>query len=134
MFQEKRQEMTREITQEERDFFASQPAAWPLYETLNQRMEQVCPPFTVQVHKTQITFRARYGFASVSLRRMKGCPPVFFIPSFGLPYAISSQRLAMVVEPYPQRFTHHMLISREDQLDEEVMEWLRQACHFALVK
>lgn len=122
MFQEKRQEMTREITQEERDFFASQPAAWPLYETLNQRMEQVCPPFTVQVHKTQITFRTRYGFAFVSLRRMKGCPPVFFILSFGLPYAISSQRLAMVVEPYPQRFTHHMIISREDQLDEEVME------------
>ncbi len=134
MFQEKRQEITRGITQEERGFFASQPAAWPLYETLTRRMEQVCPPFTVQVHKTQITFRARYGFASVSLRRIKGCPPVFFLLSFGLPYAISSPRLNMVVEPYPQRFTHHMIISREDQLDEEVMGWLLQACHFALVK
>ena len=38
------------------------------------------------------------------------------------------------VEPYPNRWTHHTIVSEPDQLDGELMGWLREAHAFALVK
>ena len=35
------------------------------------------------------------------------------------------------MEPYPGRWTNHVLLSREDEIDEELMDWLREAYDFA---
>lgn len=122
------------MTTDELMFFNAMPGALPLYEALSRQLWAAFPDMEVKVQKTQITFRARYGFAFVSLRRMKGCPPVFLILTFGLGRRLDSRRIAMAVEPYPQRWTHHVILSQESQIDGELLGWLQEAHDFALTK
>lgn len=122
------------MTADEMLFFDPMPRALPLYEALSGKLRAAFPHVTVQVQKTQITFRERYGFAFVSLRRMKGCPEVFLILSFGLRRRLDSPRVAAAVEPYLNRWTHHVIVSDPSQLDGELMDWLRQAHDFAQTK
>lgn len=122
------------MTTDETLFFNSMPVALPLYRALRGKLLAECPDVTVKVQKSQITFQARYGFAFVSLRRMKGCPEVFLIVSFGLSHRLESPRVAAAVEPYPNRWTHHVVVSEERQLDGELFAWLREAHDFALIK
>ena len=56
--------------------------------------------FRVKVSKTQITFAVRYGFAFVSLRRLKGCPPVFLLLTIGLARRLDSPRDLMLLGFY----------------------------------
>ena len=122
------------MTPDELLFFDAMPGALPLYEVLRNRLLAQCPDTALKVQKSQITFRARYGFAFVSLRRMKGCPEVFLILSFGLSHRLDSPRIAVGVEPYPNRWTHHVILSEVGQLDSELMDWLQEAHSFALTK
>ena len=122
------------MTTDEIMFFQAMPNMLPIYEGLVERMLCLLPDTVVRVQKTQITFQARHGFAFVSLRRMRGCPKEFFILSFGLEDRLDSPRIAMAVEPYPHRWTHHLIITEEIDLDEEVMGWLKAAHDFALRK
>ena len=122
------------MTSDELMFFNAMPGALPLYELLRGRLLNQCPDTTLKVQRSQITFKAKYGYAFVSLRRMKGCPEVFMIVSFGLSYRVDSPRIAVSVEPYPNRWTHHTIVSEAAQLDDELMGWLREAHEFALVK
>ena len=115
-------------------FFDPMPGVLPLYRALRQKLLDQCPDTAVTVQKTQITFKARYGYAFVSLRRIRGCPPVFLILTLGLGRRLDSPRVAIAVEPYPNRWTHHFILSEEEQLDEELMAWLQEAHDFALAK
>lgn len=122
------------MTGDELLFFNAMPGALPLYEALTQKLMEAMPDTVVKVQKSQITFQARYGFAFVSLRRMKGCPKVFLILTIGLGRRLDSERVAVAVEPYHGRWTHHLILSQPEQLDEELMAWLREAHDFALTK
>ena len=122
------------MTQDELQFFHTKPQALPLYEALRGALLACCPDTQIQVHATQITFKARYGFAFVSLRRLKGCPPVFLLLTIGLARRLDSPRVAVAVEPYPNRWTHHLVLSSPEQLDGELLGWLREAHDFALLK
>ena len=44
---------------------------------------------------------------------------------------MESPRVAVAVEPYPNRWTHHVLISKAEQIDGELLGWLREAHTFA---
>lgn len=122
------------MTSGELELFEAMPGALPLYVALSEKLLADFPGVTVQAAKTQITFKARYGFAFVSLRRMKGCPEVFLILSLGLGRRLDSPRVAVAVEPYPGRWTHHFIISEREQLDDELWGWVREAWEFALTK
>ena len=122
------------MTSAELLFFKDRPEALPLYVALAERMLTAFPNVTVEVKKTQITFRKRYGFAFVSLRKMKGCPEVFIIVSFGLSYRLDSPRIHIAVEPYPNRWTHPVIVADVNEIDDELMDWLTKAHDFALVK
>ena len=122
------------MTTDELLFFSPMPEALPLYELLRSKLLAAFPDTAVKAQKSQITFKARYGYAFVSLRRMKGCPPVFLILTFCLGRRLSSPRIAVAMEPYPNRWTHHMIIARPADLDDEVMDWLAEAHTFALTK
>lgn len=122
------------MTSDELLFFHAMPDALPLYEALSAKLLAAFPHAAVTVKKTQITFREKYGFAFVSLRRMRGCPKVFLILSFGLSHRLDSPRIAVAVEPYPSRWTHHVIVRRTEELDGELMEWLAEAHDFSLVK
>ena len=51
-----------------------------------------------------------------------------------LAYRLSSPRIAVATEPYPNRWTHHVVISEAGQIDEELLGWLREAYDFAMAK
>jgi len=114
-------------------FFSETPRAIPLYEAIR---DFICTEFAdvnIKVSKTQISFSNRYGFAFVSLpyRKVKGRPAVYVILTFGLGYKLEHPRIAESVEPYPGRWTHHVIIQSVDEIDGQVKGWLKEAYTFA---
>ena len=104
-----------------------------LYEALFRRMDGAFPEGTVKVQKSQISFYGRHLFAAASLpvRRRKDWPKMCLMVTVGLPYRLDSPRVVAASEPYPGRWTHHVLVTEADQIDEELMGWLREAWDFA---
>ena len=114
-------------------FFDGKPLELSLYEMLFRRMEAAFPAASVRVQKSQISFYGRHLFAAASLpvRRKKDWPKQCLVVTIGLSRRLESPRVAVAVEPYPGRWTHHVLVSEEEQIDEELMYWLREAWAFA---
>ena len=114
-------------------FFDGRPLELSLYEALFRHMEADFPAASVKVQKSQISFYGRHLFAAVSLpvRRKKTWPERCIVVTVGLPAPLESPRVAVAVEPYPGRWTHHILISEEAQIDGELLGWLREAWKFA---
>lgn len=115
-------------------FFDKKPDALPLYETFEQRVFAEIGNVEVKVQKTQITFSNRHNFAFVSflpVRRAKERPEIYIVVTFGLKYEVASPRIDAVSEPYPNRFTHHVLISKAEEIDDELMGWVKEAAVFS---
>lgn len=114
-------------------FFDGRPLELALYQTLFRSMETAFPGASVRVQKTQISFYGRHLFAAVSLpvRRRKGWPEHCIVVTFGLSHRLESPRIAVAVEPYPNRWTHHVLVSGEEQIDGELLVWLKEAWAFS---
>ena len=118
-------------------FFEGKPLELSLYQALTKRMAEVLPDdISVKVQKTQISFYARRLFAAASLpvRRKKDWPRECLVVTIGLARPLSSPRAAVSVETYPGRWTNHILITRPEEVDGELIEWLREAHSFALSK
>lgn len=124
--------MTPELLQ----FFAPMPAALPLYQAVEGRILNELEHVNIQVKKTQITFKNRYGFAYVSLpaRKLKGRPETCIIVTFGLPYRLEDARIFVATEPYPNRWTHHVIMERAEEMDDQLMGWIRDSYGFSMVK
>ena len=117
-------------------FFTSMPQMLPLYTALRDQLDQLHPDVTAKVGKTQISLRNRYVFATVSLpwRKVKGWPEEYLLLSFGLSYHKEHPRIALAVEPYPNRWTHHVMISKPEDVDEELLSWIAEAAAFSAAK
>ena len=118
-------------------FFEPHPGALELYEAFTEKLTQTVPEHSVRVQKTQITFSNRHVFACVSYARVKkkkDLPPVYFVLTLGLPAPLDTPRAAVQTEPYPGRWTHHFVLCSPDELDGELMGWIRQAYDFAAQK
>lgn len=129
---EKAAHITPELSPEETIFFAEKPEELPLYETFRSLLLAEVGEAGIQVSKTQITFSGKYGFAVVSHpRRKKDCG---ILVSFGLFHRVESDRILYASEPYPHRWTHHMLLASPEEIDHELMGWLKEAYWFANTK
>ena len=117
-------------------FFDGRPWALPLYEALFSQMEELFPEAAVKVQKSQISFYGRHLFAAVSLplRRKKTWPEECLVVTFGLGSRVEDPRIAVAVEPYPRRWTHHVLLSRPEEVDGQLLDWLREAYVFSQCK
>ena len=118
-------------------FFDRMPAALPLYEALEERIQSEIPDVTIKVQKTQITFANKHNFAFVSFlpaRKAKERPDIYITVTFGLGYRKESPRIDAATEPYPNRWTHHMLISQVDEVDDELLGWIKEAGVFSAGK
>lgn len=118
-------------------FFQGHAGALPLYERLEQALLKRIPGTTIRVSITQISFYNRRGFGAVSfnpVRRAADRPPVWLTVTFGLQYRKESPRIDVATEPYPNRWTHHVLISSVEEIDEELLEWLEEAAAFSAAK
>lgn len=118
-------------------FFESKPMALPLYVTLEERIVSKISNVTVKVQKTQIAFSDRHNFALVSflpVRKAKERPDIYIVVTFGLSYKKESPRIDAAAEPYPNRWTHHILISSAEEIDDELIDWIREASDFSASK
>lgn len=117
-------------------FFEGKLQERELYEALFSRMEQAFPDASVKVQKSQISFYYKHLFAAVSLplRRRKDWPERCIVVTIGLARPLESPRAAVKVEPYPGRWTNHVLLAHKEEIDEELLGWLREAYDFALAK
>ena len=125
------------INVDELFFFDAKPAALPLYEALRKAVLDRISDARIEVKKTQISFFNRHLFAAVSftpVRRAKDRPHPFLTITFGLPYRKESPRIDAATEPYPNRWTHHMLIGAENEIDSELLFWIEEAAVFAAQK
>ena len=114
-------------------FFDGKPLELALYEALFRCLETEFPNASVKVQKSQISFYGRhlFGAASLPVRRKKNWPEHCIVVTIGLSRQLGSPRVAVAVEPYPGRWTHHALISEKAQIDDELIGWLREAWAFA---
>ncbi|MBR1408122.1 MAG: hypothetical protein IJ573_04395 [Clostridia bacterium] len=118
-------------------FFEKHPSALPLYEALEAMLRETFPGVHKRVQKTQITFYDRHVFACASLQRVKRkaeLPDPYLVLTLGLPAPLSSERAAVQCEPYPGRWTVHIVIGSAAEIDGELIAWVRQAYAFALAK
>ncbi len=108
----------------------------PLYEALREKLLSAYPDMKIKVSKTQISFYNRHMFAMVSppVRRKKNWPKEFMMVSFGLPYQIDSPRIAVSVEAYPNRWTHHVIVETADAIDKTLLAWIDEAYSFSASK
>lgn len=83
--------------------------------------------------KTQVTFRHRRGFAWIWLPQMwiKKQPRGSITLTFGLDHQVRDRRIKRSVEPYPGRYTHHVVIAGAAEFDARVKTWLREAHELA---
>ena len=117
-------------------FFDGKPTELALYQALERAMAARFPEASVKVQKSQISFYNRHLFAAASLpvRRKKNWPERCILVTFGLEHRLESPRIAVATEPYPNRWTHHVVVARAEELDEELTDWLEEAYTFALGK
>ena len=115
-------------------FFAGKPEELELYEAFFQHMCDGFPDAEVRVQKSQISFYGRHLFAAASLPRRKQKGVHALLVTFGLSHRLESSRIAVAVEPYPNRWTHHVLVTGEEQIDKELMGWISEAFAFSQSK
>ena len=120
------------MTAEAMLFFDHRPELIPLYEAFEEALFARFPDMSVRVQKTQISFDAPGLFACVSLPRRKTDQGI--VITFVLAYRLNSERIRDSVEPYPGRWTHHMLLGAAEAPDDELMMWLSEAHDFALTR
>lgn len=117
-------------------YFDGRPTELSLYQRLFAAMEPAFPDVSVKVQKSQISFYCPklFAAASVPARRKKDWPRECLLVTFGLERQLSSPRIAAAVEPYPNRWTHHVVVSQPEEIDQELLTWLTQAFQFAQAK
>lgn len=122
------------MSPEELLFFDSMPTMLPVYEALRHKLVNAYPDLGIRVTKTQISFKNRYIFAVVSFQRVPGCPKEHLLVTFGLGYPKQDPRISVVTEASPHRWTHHVPVTRPEELNQELMGWIDEAYQFAQIK
>ncbi len=115
-------------------FFDAHPGALPIYLAFEAMIRREFPVAHKRVQKTQITFFHRHVFACASLQRVKrkkDLPEPYLVITLGLPALLDSDRVAVQSEPYPGRWTVHIVIRGADETDEELVSWVRMAYAFS---
>ena len=118
-------------------YFNEHMDALPLYERLEELILEQIPDAKIKVSKTQISFSNKRGFAFVSFnpcRKVNDRPGVWMTVTFGLSYRKDSPRIDAATEPYPNRWTHHVMVGSEEDINAELMGWIREAAEFSASK
>lgn len=116
-----------EITLDE--FFAGfDPLSRELFDAVRAHVESL-GPVEVRASKSQVAFRARTAFAWawIPLRYLKGEGFAPLVLTIGLRRRDPSPRWKHIAEPQPGLLVHHLELRSAEQLDDEVLDWLREA-------
>lgn len=118
-------------------FFNHHAGALPIYEKLEEEILTRIPDVRIRVQKTQISFANRRVFACASflpVRKSPVRPRDYLTVTFGLPCRREAPRIDAATEPHPNRWTHHVTVGSPDEIDEELLGWLREAAAFSAAK
>ena len=78
--------------------------------------------------------QVRFCEGSLPMRRIGNLPKEYMLITFGLPYKAESRRILQTVEAYPGRWTHHIAVTRPEEIDEELFGKIDEAFCFLPVK
>ena len=115
-------------------FFDKHPDALTLYEAFTDAVTTMYPDTEIRVQKTQISFYDVHLFACASFARVKKkkeLPDPYLVITLGMPYPLESPRVAVKTEPYPGRWTTHIVVGEVGDIDDELLSWVREAHDFA---
>lgn len=118
-------------------FFEKDPAVLPIYEAFEARTLAEVENVSIRVQKTQITFTNPRVFAAVSflpVRKKAERPEHYLTLTLGLNRRLDSPRVDAASEPYPTRWTHHLLLSSPEEIDGELAAWVKEAAAFSASK
>jgi hypothetical protein len=80
-----------------------------------------CGPVRVVPEKTRIAFQVRMSFAAISLRRNR------LVGHVVLARRVENPRFTKIESISPRNHVHSFCFSSEDELDQEVLGWVREA-------
>jgi len=112
------------------EFFRNNSELLELYDELIQQLVDL-PKLTIKKRKTydhMVVLCNRRNFAYISLLDDNGA---FMNEGFRIVISITprinSARIQTITEPHPGRFSHHIIIRRKNDIDFQLIEWLKQA-------
>jgi uncharacterized protein DUF5655 len=116
---------------EPEDFFAGHPKARAVFDKVRSILEEL-GPVEVRTSKSRVAFRRKRGFAYLwmpgqYLRK----PAAEVVLSIALGRHDPSPRFKEVVHPAPATWMHHLELHDADEVDDEVVGWLREAAERA---
>ena len=118
-------------------FFDEHMDSLAFYEAFESSVRKEIKDVQIKVQKTQISFSNKRNFAFASLlpvRKAKERPEAYLTVTFGLSYPVDSPRVDAATEAYPNRWTHHVMVGALEELDEELMGWVKAAAEFSAGK
>ncbi len=111
-------------------FFERDSAALALYEAFRDALLARWPRCEIKSARTQISFADGVGFAFISHPPRQA--PGAVLVSLGLRAPLQSPRVFAQTEPYPGRWTVHILVHAPSEIDAEFMGWLEEAHEYAV--
>jgi len=118
-------------------FFCGHPSALNLYQIIADRILEEIDNVKIKVSKTQISFSNKRNFAFVSFLPVKTAKERgkdYITVSFGHFKKCESPRIDAVAEAYPGRWTHHICIKQPEEIDEELLNWIKEAAALSASK
>lgn len=114
-----------------KDFFADHPLGLAVLERIETALRDV-GGFEVRATKSQVSFRRGRGFAYLWLPgQYLSHPQAEVVLSIALGRQDGSSRWKEVVHPATRHWVHHLEIEDADEIDTEVVGWLREAAEGA---
>ena len=115
-------------------FLGGDPGKLAIFEAYEAAV-LACGESTRKVTKTQISWGNPCLFAMLSHpRRAADRKAGALLATFGLNRRLDSPRILQAVEPYPGRWTHHLLLTAPEDVDGLLAAWLAEAYRFAREK
>jgi hypothetical protein len=116
---------------EPEDLLDGHPVAMSVYKKVRSCLADL-GPFEVRTTKSQIAFRRRRGFAYLWLPgQYLKTPDAEVVLSIALGRHDRSARFKEVGHPATRHWMHHLELHGADEIDDEIVEWLREAAERA---
>ncbi|HEX6333247.1 MAG TPA: DUF5655 domain-containing protein [Flavisolibacter sp.] len=114
-------------------FFRGHEQAFVLFRRLRRVIEGVCSP-AIAVSRTQVSFGEAYKYIWVWMPQLwvHSRPEGSIVLTILTGKKIKSPRITESVQPGTGFWTHHILIEKESEIDEEVTDLVRASYAFYL--
>lgn len=107
------------------EVMAASPVGLEIYHRLAGELRGM--DVEVRATRSQISFRRRRGFVFLWDPRRYVSSTVPAVLSVALPYELASDRVKEIVRTTGRTWLHHIELGGPDDLDEEILGWVRTA-------